>query len=519
MMEDREPFMPPEPNVSPGGTRTVRPFFAGLLACLALAACGAAPQPVRSVSPAVGTAEAADPRTHAVRRRVVGARIDPFLDELQARTFRYFWDLANPANGLVPDRWPDGALPNFSSIAAVGFGLTAYPIGVERGFVSRAEACDRVLATLRFFANAPQGPEPTGRTGYKGFFYHFLNSTTGARYGRDVELSTIDTALLLAGALACQSYFDGDNPGEVEIRNLADALYRAADWSFMQPRPPLICMGWYPERGLHNLDWHGYDEAMILYILALGSPTHPASPDASAWSEFTRTYVWSSWYGQEYVAFPPLFGHQFTQVWVDGRGIRDDYMHGKGIDYFENTRRAAYAQRAYAMANQFGWAGVGADIWGVTACDGPADTTLTYNGTPRRFWTYAGRGAGATFTLDDGTVAPTGAAASIPFAPEIAIPAVKAMRDRYGDDLYSTYGFLDAFNPSFTYEGHATAGRVVPGKGWFDTDYLGLDQGPIVAMIENYRSGFVWALMRKNPYIVAGLRRAGFAGGWLDGAP
>jgi len=317
----------------------------------------------------------------------------------------------------------------------------------------------------------------------------------------------------------CQSYFDGADPGEAEIRSLADALYRAADWNFLQPRAPLVCMGWYPERGLHDHDWRGYDEAMILYILALGSPTHPASPDASAWSAFTSTYVWASWNGQEYIAFPPMFGHQYTQVWLDCRGIQDAYMRSKGIDYFENTRRAAYAQRAYAIANPSGWAGYGADVWGVTACDGPADATLVYNGTARRFWTYAGRGAGATFMLDDGTIAPTGAAASIAFAPEIAVPALEAMRDRYGDELYSTYGFLDAFNPSFTFEGKATAGRVVPGKGWFDTDYLGLDQGPIVAMIENHRTGFVWNLMKKNPYVVAGLRRAGFTGGWLDAAP
>ena len=497
----------------------IRFALSAILAAVALVSCAASPHGDASSSRSWGAAEAADSQSHKVRRKLLTERFDPFFDELQARTFRYFWDLANPANGLVPDRWPDGALPDFASIAAVGFGLTAYPIGVERGLVSRADARDRVLATLRFFASAPQGPEASGRAGYKGFYYHFLNSSTGTRYGSDVELSSIDTALLLAGALACQSYFDGADPGEVEIRTLADALYRAADWNFLQPRPPLVCMGWYPDRGLHPLDWRGYDEAMILYILALGSPTHPPSPDASAWSEFTKTYVWASWYGQEYVAFSPLFGHQYTQVWLDCRGIQDAYMRGKGIDYFENTRRAAYAQRAYSIANPEGWAGYGADTWGVTACDGPADVTLTYNGTPTRFWTYAGRGAGATFTLDVGTIAPTGAAASIAFAPEIAVTAVKAMRDRWGDDLYSTYGFLDAFNPSFTFTGRATAGRVVPGKGWFDTDYLGLDQGPIVAMIENYRNGFVWTLMRKNPYIVAGLRRAGFAGGWLDSAP
>lgn len=485
-----------------------RPILAVVLAALALFASCAA------------THSAADDPQAASRKprlKLAAERSDQFLDELQERTFKFFWELANPANGLVPDRWPDGALPNFCSIAGVGFGLTAYPIGVQRGLITRAEARDRVLVTLRFFATAPQGPEPTGKTGYRGFFYHFLNMNTGARYAQDVELSSIDTSLLLAGVLACQSYFDGTDPGEAEIRSLADALYRAADWSFMQSRPPLVSMGWTPEHGLHNLDWRGYDEAMILYVLALGSPTHTVSPQA--WGEYTRTYVWAPWYGQEYVAFSPLFGHQFTQAWVDCRGIQDDYMRGKGIDYFENTRRAVYAQRAYAIANPNGWVGYGEDIWGVTACDGPADVTLPVNGTPRMFYTYAGRGAGATFILDDGTIAPTGAASSVPFAPEIAIPAVKAMHERYGEYLYSTYGFFDAFNPTFTFSVTPGMGRIVPGVGWFGTDYLGLDQGPIVAMIENYRNGFVWTLMRRNPYIVNGLRRAGFTGGWLAGLP
>jgi len=491
----------------PGVVR-VRPVVAAALAALSLLASCA---DTRSAS---GDPEGA---VREPRLKLTAERSDPFLDELQARTFAFFWDLANPTNGLVPDRWPDGVLPDFCSIAAVGFGLTAYPIGVQRGFITREEARDRVLATLRFFANAPQGPEPTGKAGHKGFFYHFINMKTGARYAQDVELSSIDTSLLLAGVLACQTYFDSADPGEAEIRTLADALYRAADWGFLQPRPPLVSMGWTPEHGLHNLDWRGYDEAMILYVLALGSPTHPVSPQA--WAEYTSTYVWAPWYGQEYVAFSPLFGHQFTQVWVDCRGIRDDYMRGKGIDYFENTRRAVYAQRAYATANPMGWVGYGEDIWGVTACDGPADVTLPVNGTPRRFYTYAGRGVGATFVLDDGTIAPTAAASSIPFAPEIAIPAVKAMRERYGEYLYSTYGFFDAFNPTFTFDVTPGMGRIVPGVGWFGTDYLGLDQGPIVAMIENYRTGFVWSLMRKNPYIVNGLRRAGFTGGWLAGSP
>jgi len=490
------------------GEVLARPIVAAVLAALSLLASCAA------------THSAADDPEAAVRKprlRLPAERTDPFLDELQARTFKFFWELANPANGLVPDRWPDGALPDFCSIAAVGFGLTAYPIGVQRGLITREAARDRVLATLRFFAAAPQGPEPTGKAGYKGFFYHFINMKTGARYARDVELSSMDTSLLLAGALACQTYFDGADPGEAEIRSLADTLYRAADWNFMQARPPLVSMAWTPEYGLHTHDWRGYDEAMILYILALGSPTHPVSPQA--WSEYTSTYVWAPWYGQDYVAFPPLFGHQFTQVWVDARGIQDAYMRGKGIDYFENTRRAAYAQRAYAIANPAGWVGYGEDIWGITACDGPADTEQSVNGELRRFYTYAGRGVGATFMLDDGTIAPTAAASSIPFAPEIAIPAVKAMYERYGAYLYSTYGFFDAFNPTFTFFDASLGMGRLSFVGWFGTDYLGLDQGPIVAMIENYRNGFVWNLMRRNPYIVNGLRRAGFSGGWLAGLP
>ncbi len=257
---------------------------------------------------------------------------------------------------------------------------------------------------------------------------------------------------------------------------------------------------------------------MILYVLALGSPTHPVSPQA--WTEYTRTYTWANWYGQEYVAFPPLFGHQYSHVWIDFRGIQDDYMRAQG-DRLLREHAPRGLRAAGLRDRQPGAAGrATARTSGASPpATGRPTSTLTYNGSPRRFYTYAGRGAGATFTIDDGTIAPTAAASSLPFAPEIAIPAVRAMYERYGDDLWSTYGFLDAFNPTFTFDVTPAMGRIVPGVGWFDTDYLGLDQGPIVAMIENYRSGFVWSLMRKNPYVVAGLRRAGFTGGWLDHAP
>jgi len=441
---------------------------------------------------------------------------EELLDTVEERTFSYFWDLTNPENGLVPDRWPT---PSFSSVAAVGFGLTAYGVGVERGYVTREEARKRVLTTLRFLSSAPQGPSSRGVTGYKGFFYHFLDMKTGERY-RDVELSTIDTTLLLGGVLFCQSYFDRDDPEEAEIRSLADAIYRRVEWDWAQPRPPLVNHGWKPEVGFLPYDWAGggYDESMILYVLALGSPTHPI-PEG-AWAKMTEGFQWESFHGQEYIQFGPLFGFQYSHVWLDFRGIRDAHMRGRRVDYFENSRRAALAHRAYAIENPMGWRDYDERIWGVTACDGPADATLSVNGQPRQFWSYTGRGVSGKGARDDGTIAPTGAAASIPFAPEIAIPAVEEMVRRYGEDLFGEYGFFDAFNPTFTFTDVTLKhGRVVPGKGWFDTDYLGIDQGPIVLMIENYRTGLVWNVMRRNPYVVAGLRRAGFTGGWLDRSP
>lgn len=437
--------------------------------------------------------------------------VEPFVEDLQERTFRFFWETTNPQNGLTPDRWPT---ESFSSIAAVGFALTAYPIGVEREYITRAQAAERVHTTLRFLWEAPQGPEPVGMTGYRGFFYHFLDMQTGHRF-EQVELSTIDTALLLGGALFCGEYFDGTGEQEVAIRALADSIYARVEWTWAQPRPPAVSMGWHPERGFIAYDWNGYNEAMLLYVLALGSPTHPVDP--AAWTHYTSSYRWGPFHGYEHVNFAPLFGHQYSHVWIDFRGIRDAYMRARGIDYFENSRRATLSQRAYAIANPMGWREYGANLWGLTASDGPADVTLGYAGEQRRFFTYAARGAALGEIRDDGTLVPTAAGGSIPFAPEVTLPALKAMYDRYGEHLYGQYGFLDAFNPSFQWTdvplGH---GKVVPGVGWFDTDYLGIDQGPIVAMIENHRSELIWRVMRRNPHIRVGLERAGFTGGWLE---
>ena len=442
-----------------------------------------------------------------------------FLDTVQRRTFDWFWETTNTRNGLVHDRWPT---KSFSSIAAVGFGLTAYPIGVERGWITRDQARKRVLTTLRFFWQSPQGAASTKVTGHQGFFYHFLDMDTGLRFAT-VELSTIDSGLLIAGVLLCREYFDGADAGEAEIRSLADSLYFRMDWKWAQDGESSLSMGWHPEqapnqnqRGFINSRWIGYNEAMLLYVLGVASPTHPIEP--ASWQAWTSGYKWSRFYGQEFVQFAPLFGHQYSHVWIDFRGIQDEYMRGRGIDYFENSRRATLSQRAYAAANINGLRDYSADVWGLTASDGPIDSTMAVGGRTRTFHTYWARGAGADEVNDDGTLVPTAVGGSIPFAPEETIPALIAMRQRYGDDLFGRYGFFDAFNPTLRMAGlKVPQGKVVPDKAWFDTDYLGIDQGPILAMIENYRTELVWRLMRKNPYVVRGLCRIGFSGGWLAG--
>jgi hypothetical protein len=273
-------------------------------------------------------------------------------------------------------------------------------------------------------------------------------------------------------------------------------------------------MGWHPENGFIDADWKGLNEALILNILALGSPTHPIDP--SSYTAYTSTYHWADFYGQQHVNFAPLFGHQYSHIWIDFRGIRDAYMRGKGIDYFENSRRATYSQRQYAMANPGDWKDYGPNIWGLTAVDGPLDTLLFIRGKNRRFQTYSARGAADGEIHDDGTLAPTAPGGSVAFAPEIAVPALVTIREKYGSNLFSDYGFVDSYNPTFDLDIQPHHGKIVHGIGWFDTDYLGIDQGPIVAMIENLRSDLVWRVMRTNPHIIRGLKRAGFTGGWLD---
>lgn len=423
---------------------------------------------------------------------------DRDLARLQADTFKYFLREWNPENGLIPDSTRKGAP---CSIAAVAFALTVYPIGVERKYISRKEAIKRTLKKLRFFHDGPEG-KGADAIGYRGFYYHFLDMTTGRRTWNS-EVSTIDTAYLLAGALTAAQYFDRETKDEREIRNLTDALYRRADWHWVRNGALTVTLGWKPETGFIKYRWTGYSEALILYVLALASPTFPLP--AESYRAWTRTYKWTNLYGHEFLYASPLFIHQLSHMWIDFRGIQDEYMRGKAIDYFENTRRAIYVQQQYAIRNPKGFKGYCEYIWGVTASDGPGPAKRRINGRTVRFYDYVARGI--PNGPDDGTLAPWAVLASLPFAPEIVLPSLNYFNQQF-PEMTSHYGFKCSYNPTFA---DARKNR----NGWVSLGYYGLDQGPIVAMIENYRTGFLWRLMRNCPYIVEGLRRAGFKGGWI----
>ncbi len=421
------------------------------------------------------------------------------LEKLQKDTFGYFLKETNIENGLVPDSTKQNSP---CSISAVGLALSCYPVAVENEFIQRDEAVARVLTTLRFFLNSPQGKE-TDATGYKGFFYHFLDMKTGKRVG-DNELSTIDTTFFLAGALTAAEYFTANTPEENEIRKLAEALYCRTDWRWALNGGTTVSMGWKPETGFLPYRWEGYSEALLLYVLALASPTFPL-PEKS-YMEWTKTYQWKKLYDIEHLYAGPLFIHQLSHCWIDFRGIQDEYMRSKGIDYYENTRRATYAQREYATRNPKNFKGYCDNCWGITASDGPGNQTVMIDGVEREFFDYLARQI--PNGPDDGTIAPWAAVASLPFASEIVLPALAYFNEIY-PDMTSKYGFKCSFNPTFESGNQGV-------NGWISQGYYGLDQGPIVLMIENYRTGFFWRMMRNCPYIISGLQRAGFTGGWLS---
>ncbi len=292
------------------------------------------------------------------------------------------------------------------------------------------------------------------------------------------ELSSIDTGLLLAGMLYSKQYFNGADSSETKIRALTDSIVARIDWGWMRNSGFSLTMGWHPESNFINARWIGYNEAMILYIVGLGVPVN--SLFATYFNELTKVYQWfySSRLGNSFVSFPPLFGHQYSHSWVDFRNIADTYMKGKGITYFENSRRATLDQRLYCIENPKGFSGYGPNMWGITASDVPTG--------------YNARG---TNMNDDGTLNPTAPGGSMPFAPEITIPALREMYDVHRQKIWTGYGFTDAFNVT---------------KNWWGPDVLGIDQGPIILMTENYRTGNVWKTFMKEKIITDGLAKAGF---------
>ncbi|MBB4277962.1 glucoamylase family protein [Rhizobium mongolense] len=423
---------------------------------------------------------------------------DQDIARLQFTTLLYYLQCTNPDNGLVRDKTEPNAP---ASIAAIGMALATIPVVVERGVLIREFAAKITRNRLRYLMACPQGPEPNS-SGYMGFFYHFLDIETGRRAWQ-CELSTIDSAFLFAGALTVASYFDGDTADEAEIRQLAMALYERADWMWACDGGATLTHGWRPESGFIPYRWRGYDEGLLLYIIGLGSPTHPLPPECYA--AYTETYEWRNIYGRELLYSGPLFTHQLSHMWIDFRGIRDAFMRDHDTDYFENSRHATYVQQEYAIRNPMNFAGYGEHCWGFTACDGPGWGKRAINDVDREFFDYIARGA--PFGPDDGTVAPWVVVASLPFAPEIVVPTVRNFaRMKLG--MTRLYGFKPSFNQTYAVENSPT--------GWWVSPYhFGIDQGPVVLMIENYRTGLLWNIMRQCKPIVTGLRRAGFSGGWL----
>ncbi len=428
--------------------------------------------------------------------------IEDGLEELQRHAFGYFLRETNPDNGLVADNTREDAV---ASIAATGFGLATYPVGVSRGFITRRDAAERALTALRFFRGSIQGPDPDA-TGHRGFYYHFLDVKTGARVW-DCELSAMDTALLLAGVLTCMMYFDREDAGEGEIRQLAAFLYERVDWAWAMHEGPTVAMGWKPSLGFLRYGWEGYTEATLLYVLGLGSPTH-ALP-SSSYDAWTSTYQWENLYGYDVLMAAPLFIHQLAHAWIDFRGIQDAFMREKRSDYFENSRRATYLQRQYAIRNPRRFRGYGEDCWGLTAGDGPGFSRRCVDGVERQFFGYVARGI--PYGPDDGTISPWAVAASLPFAAEIVLPALRHVLGTY-PGIAAPGRPMSSFNPTFP-SGAAT------NRAWVCNTQYGLDQGPVVLMIENHRSGLLWRLMRECRPMVVGLRRAGFRNGWLRRAP
>ena len=380
---------------------------------------------------------------------------DAFLEDLERRAFRFFWETAHPLTGLIPDRArADGSKPgDMASVAAVGFGLTALAIGAERGWVTRGEAQARANLTLRTLRDAVLHEH--------GFWYHFVDMATCAR-AWNCEASSIDTALGLFGALSAGRYFGG------ETAALAQQLYARVDWPWMTTKDGLICHGWTPENGFFAWSWDQFSEHWGMTRLAMASPTFPLPP--GAWTAWRRE-PWVTYAERRFMHHAPLFVHQFPQAWLDWRGFKDEVS---GVDFFENAREATLAQRQFCLDLAARYPSYEDNVWGLTSSDGAAGY-MDWGGPP-----VNGGGVAAADARIDGTVVPCAVAGSLPFAPVECVAALRTMQARWGDKIYGPYGFADAFNPL---------------TGWVGADVIGIDQGITLLMAENLRTGFVWKLM------------------------
>lgn len=395
---------------------------------------------------------------------------EQFLEDLERRSFQYFWQEADPQTGLVPDRARmDGSLldeshRNVASIAATGFGLTAICIAADRGWIDRDQARERTRNTLRFFANRALHE--------RGWFYHWMDAKTGERRWKS-EVSSIDTALLLAGVLTVRQCFQGDK----EIVTLATKIYERVDFRWMlNGHPLLLSHGWKPETGFLKPRWDTYSEETILVLLAIGSPTHPISPESwyALWRDRYR-YAGFTYFTTIGV---PLFMHQYSHAWIDYRDRRE--TKGDHIDYFENSVNATLAHRKFCINLVHDFPAYGPNIWGFTASDS-AKGYLAWGGPPRD-------------PAIDGTVVPSAAGGSLMFTPELSVAGLRAMHEKYGDKVYGKYGFVDAFNPN---------------TGWIDSDVIGINTGIILLSAENARTGNIWRWFMRNPEIPRAMQRVG----------
>jgi hypothetical protein len=390
---------------------------------------------------------------------------DQLLDEIQRTSFDFFWTEAGAKTGQVKDRAlaNGGDTRDFSSIAATGFGLTSLCIGDRRGFGKSADILERVRNTLRFLAN--------DLAHVHGFFYHFVHLNTGERWEK-VELSSIDTSLLLCGVLTARQYF-----ADQEIKDLATKIYERVDWPWMLNGGTTLSMGWHPESGFLDARWIHYCELMMIYLLGIGSPTHPLSPDT--WKAWTRPVI--KYQGIEYISGnDPLFTHQYSQAWYDFRNKRDAYT-----DYFENSVKATKAHKLFCLSLRDRFPDYSDDLWGISASDYVKGYTA-----------WGGPDAqGKAIGPVDGSVVPCATGGSLPFLFEDCIRVLRNIRGRYKENAWARYGFVDAFNPL---------------TAWYDKDVLGIDLGITMVMAENHRTGLVWETFMKNPEAQSAMQKVGF---------